>query len=205
MAKTIDKAKLQGVVNKLDPANDDHWNQAGGPDMNHIKEAAGTAISRKLMAEHGFADLNRENVHLFYGAHPPAEPEAGPGNERDERGPDEPFNIHDGEDPEPEEEASPEPEPLNLFVSLDTGEPTISNEELLELLKNPGTLTAEQGGAVIIKTLDVCGLVLTQDVRRRQSELGEVIQLYQANRPSIIGRQKRLAQRQSQIHKAANG
>lgn len=200
MAKTIDANKLKEVVNNLDPANDYHWNMTGGPDMNHIKEAAGTAVSRKLLGEHGFGDLTRDNVSLYQDAmndvhltdaEAPAVPEVVGDPDPD---------VPDEAEPEAEPEvapAEPEAEDVQLSASLETGEPTLSDLDVGAIIGNPEASSPEDAGAAIIKVMDRLGVMMSPEVRRRQGELGDVFQLYQANRPTIIERQKRLAQRQA--------
>lgn len=178
MAKKIDQDKLKTVLNALDPTNDDHWNQAGGPDMNHVKEAMGRVINRKHITEAGYGEMTRDNCADFQAADEVA------GNEPDEHGPEAPT----------EEKVELPPAPVS---DRETGEPMISNERAFQIMQNPGSASAAEAGAVLIKGLDMLAGVLTGEVRRHQSELGAVFQLYQADRPSILGRQKRLAIREN--------
>lgn len=83
-------------------------------------------------------------------------------------------------------------------VDPDTGEPKDNPVMFFAVLKNPGAFSPEDVGATIIKGLDQLALCMTAEVRTRQPELFQVFQLFTAERPSILERQKRLQLRQNQ-------
>lgn len=56
------KPTLDEAVAALEPENDDHWNLAGKPDLNHLSEATGTRITRAIMEAAGHDLLTRASV-----------------------------------------------------------------------------------------------------------------------------------------------
>lgn len=124
------------------------------------------------------------------------------GNHEPEEGGGEADGL-DPNDPPPAEEV-PAKEPTLAddkrvgAVDPETGEPKDDQEWHAAALKFPGAFSPEDVAAMIIKGLDRLALCMTPEVRTRQSELFQVFQLYAAERPSIIERQKRLQLRRNQ-------
>ena len=58
-----------------------------------------------------------------------------------------------------------------------------------------GPLTPEEIGAKMIDSLDAMLGAMSPEVRQKQPEIFQVLQLFQAERPSIVERQKRLEAR----------
>ncbi len=86
----------------------------------------------------------------------------------------------------------------NVAVNPETGEPRLLNGLVTLVLSTPEKFGPIVVGAAIIKSLDQLALSMTVEVRRRQPELQQVFQLYAAERPSILERQKRLLLRRNQ-------
>jgi hypothetical protein len=209
--RKIDIDKLKQALNVLDHDNDDHWNKEGKPDLNHLKEA-------------GFGDLERSEPDPS-DPEPPADeapaddgvpdespPDYGDG-EPDERGPDDPNAVEKQSpevaaaevagEPDPAEEGLPEEPGIEDdkragAVDPETGEPRLTPEQFGAILQKPYAYSTGDVGAAIIKGLDHLALAMTAEVRTRQQELFQVFQLYAAERPSILERQKRLQLRQNQ-------
>lgn len=59
MTQDTSKLTLDGAVAALEPENDRHWNLAGKPDMNHLKETTGTNVTRADMEAAGHGKLTR--------------------------------------------------------------------------------------------------------------------------------------------------
>lgn len=55
---------LTQVVSNLDIENDDHWTKKGEPDLNHIKEAMGIAVTRDQMKLADLGDVSRTNPYV---------------------------------------------------------------------------------------------------------------------------------------------
>ncbi len=83
-------------------------------------------------------------------------------------------------------------------VDPETGEPKDIPDIFAAALRTPNSFPPEYVAAAIIRGLDQLALCMTPEVRTRQSELFQVFQLFAAERPSIIERQKRLQLRQNQ-------
>lgn len=131
------EASLEEAVAGLDPENDDHWNKAGSPDLNHLKEALGRKVSKKDLNGLDQGSLDRDQVRANRQA---------------------------------EEDAA------NAEPAVDPNHPVAI-------------------GRRTIDALDELSAKFTGDARRLHGELGQVFQGYQAERPSIIERQKRLEDR----------
>lgn len=80
----------------------------------------------------------------------------------------------------------------------DTGEPTISAYTSLAVMLSPHEFSPAAVGSTVIMLMDQIALMMTVDVTRRQPELYGVMQLYAAERPSILEGQKPLAVREGQ-------
>ena len=172
--KKIDIDKLKEAVAALDPANDDHWNKKGKPDMNHLKEVMDVNVTKKHLAEAGFGDLTRGLASLAAAE--------GKGV----------IDALEGKVPGIEDDKA------NGAVDPETGEPKDDPKMFARVMKNPSDATPEDVGATIIKGLDQLALCMTAEVRTRQPELFQVFQSFAAERPSILERQKRLQLRQNQ-------
>ncbi len=95
------------------------------------------------------------------------------------------------------EEPTLEDDKTNGPVDPFTGEPKDNPGLFAAVLQTPGDFPPEEVGAMIIKGLDKLALCMTSEVRTRQGELFQVFQLYAAERPSILERQKRLLLRRN--------
>lgn len=80
-------------------------------------------------------------------------------------------------------------------VDPETGEPDVDAEEGKAAIAEPHKASPAVVAATMIEILDQLALMLTAEVRQKQPEIAQVLQLYQAERPSIVERQKRLAVR----------
>lgn len=175
----FDPAKLTEVVNALNHEEAGHWTKDGLIDLNHVKEAMGCAVSRKDMEAAGFSIVTRESTKA--GKETPA-----PEGEAAEM-------VKGGVPTDPAAVAVARPVEQNNVFGTD--------EDFSKMLSEHPP-SALQAGDFIMKTLDRLCLMMTPEVRTRQGELSEVLQLYQAERPTIMEKQKRLIARAEMKAKA---
>lgn len=228
--KSPDPKKLTAAITALDPNNDDHWTKAGQPDLNHLKEALGQKVTRKHLEEAGLHTIKRADAPIPLdsaggnapegdGPAPEGDPAADPegAGEPDATGDDagedagEDGDQNDSPDPEGDDAEETKAEavadvlddkPPASVVNMENGEPTISHEQASMIFANPGKFQPDEIGAAVIKALDFIVLGMTVEAKRRQPELAEVFQLYAAERPTILERQKRLAIRRANEDRA---